>query len=327
MACGFVPNLRAYLHEDTCVQAGDGEGGMTAPADCRPCMIVVPGGGYEYAAGAEADPVARHFYEEGFQVFVLTYSADPLKRVPLRLQPMRDLARAIRKVRAGAQMYRCSPDRLVVCGFSAGAHLCGSVCVHYKDLDHPHRKGSDYIDPDLAFADISCRPDAAFLCYPVITTGEYAHRGSVHSLLGGNPSEEESRYFSLETQVSQDTPPCFLWHTATDDSVPMENSLLFAMALKKAGIPFAYHVFSYGRHGISLANEVWARGHFAESYTYEHASCILQAIEDGKLEVTEEERSKIDALAHRVYDAQEPIPEASAWPALAIEWLRSIHLL
>ena len=306
LACGFMPNLRAYLHEE----------------ETKPCMIIVPGGGYEYAASGEADLVARRFHEAGFQTFVLTYSTNPLRRFPLHTQPMRDLARAIRIVRRSAGELGCDPESLILLGFSAGAHVCASVLVHHEDLDTredlAEKEGSPY-------QGISCRPLAAFLCYPVITMGEYAHKGSVQALLGFNPTEEELNYFSLETQVTADTPPCFLWHTADDASVPMENSLQFAMALKKAGVPFAYHLFSHGQHGLSLSNAEWAKGHFAENYTFEHAGYILKAIQDGKLSADEEELQKIDELAHRVYGEKEAMPEVSVWPELALSWLKTLN--
>ena len=306
LACGFMPNLRAYLHEEKDL----------------PCMIIVPGGGYEYAASGEADLVARRFYDAGFQAFVLTYSTNPLKRFPLHTQPMRDLARAVRVVRHHAQELGCEGQNLILLGFSAGAHVCASVCVHHEDLD----TRADLMEKEQSvYQGISCRPDAAFLSYPVITMGEYAHKGSVISLLGETPSEEELNYFSLETQVTEKTPPCFIWHTVDDASVPMENSLLFAMALKKAGVPFAYHLFSHGQHGLSLSNAEWAKGHFAENYTFEHAGFILKAIQDGTLPASEEELAKIDELAHRVYGEKEAMPEVAVWPELALSWLKTVQ--
>ncbi len=306
LACGFMPNLRAYLHEEKDL----------------PCMIIVPGGGYEYAASGEADLVARRFYDAGFQAFVLTYSTNPLKRFPLHTQPMRDLARAVRVVRHHAQELGCEEQNLILLGFSAGAHVCASVCVHHEDLD----TRADLMETEQSvYQGISCRPDAAFLSYPVITMGEYAHKGSVISLLGETPSEEELNYFSLETQVTEKTPPCFVWHTVDDASVPMENSLLFSMALKKAGVPFAYHLFSHGQHGLSLSNAEWAKGHFAENYTFEHAGFILKAIQDGTLPASEEELAKIDELAHRVYGEKEAMPEVEVWPELALSWLKTVQ--
>ena len=289
LGCGFIPNIRCYLH-------GDG---------LRPAMIIVPGGGYQWVAAGEGDLVARRFYKEGFQCFVLTYTTDPLQRIPLRDQPMQDLARAVQLIRARGSELGLVPNQIVLCGFSAGGHVCGSVLVHRRELDE------------------FSRPDAAILCYPVITTGEYAHRGSFVSLVGAAPSKEELSYHSLETQVTGEEPPCFLWHTAEDSSVPMENSLAFAMALKAHGVPFGYHIFPRGKHGLSLADEEWARGHYAESYTFEQPACMLHAIESGALPASEEEHRKIAALAGRVYEASDPVPEVTAWPEMALAFLRN----
>ena len=306
LGCGFIPNIRCYLHED-------------GP---RPAMIIVPGGGYQWVAAGEGDLVARRFYKEGFQCFVLTYTTDPLQRIPLCDQPMRDLARAVRLIRARGGELGVIPDQVVLCGFSAGGHVCGSVLVHHRELDEACRE-REAASGSEEFSLISCRPDAAILCYPVITTGKYAHRGSFVSLVGVAPSKEELSYHSLETQVTGEEPPCFLWHTAEDSSVPMENSLAFAMALKAHGVPFGYHIFPRGKHGLSLADEEWARGHYAENYTFEQPACMLRAIESGALPASEEEHRKIAALAGRVYEASDPVPEVTAWPEMALAFLRN----
>ena len=119
MAFGFVPNIMSYLHED---------------GEVRPCMLVVPGGGYCVVSPTEGEIVAKRFYEAGYQAFVLTYTTNILMSVPLKTQPMEDLSRAIRYIRKHAGEFCVDPGRVVVCGFSAGGHLCGSVCVHYNDI-------------------------------------------------------------------------------------------------------------------------------------------------------------------------------------------------
>ena len=234
LAFGFVPKLVSYIHEE-------GE-------QARPCMLVVPGGAYCVVSPTEGEIVAMEFYEKGYNAFVLTYTTNPLMLEPLKDQPMRDLSRAIRFIRSRAGEFCIDPDRLVICGFSAGGHLCASVCVHFADIS------------DEVYEGISNRPDAAILSYPVITSGDKAHQGSIQALLGADATEAELKYMSLETQVTENTPPCFLWQTATDEAVPVENSYLFAQALKEKGITFAHHVFSCGKHGLSLANEKWAAG-------------------------------------------------------------------
>ena len=102
----------------------------------------------------------------------------------------------------------------------------------------------------------SSRPDLGILCYAVVsTTGEFAHAGSRKNLLGTNAPPELVRGLSAELQVTANTPPCFLWATVEDNVVPMENSLLFAGALRKNRVPFALHIYEKGRHGIGLQDK------------------------------------------------------------------------
>ena len=100
----------------------------------------------------------------------------------------------------------------------------------------------------------SSRPDVGILCYPVITMGPNTHQGSKNNLLGSETSAELIKLLSNELQVTPQTPPSFLWHTWEDKAVKVENSLEFAVALQKAGVPFDLHVYQQGRHGIGLAN-------------------------------------------------------------------------
>ena len=316
MAMGFIPNIMTYIHdEDTQI---------------RPVMIVVPGGGYCVVSPTEAEIVALDFYEKGYNAFVLTYTTNLLMQIALGDQPMKDLSRAIRYVRKNADDFHADPDRVVVCGFSAGGHLCGSVCVHYKDVE----------DRDAEYQAYSNRPDAAILSYPVITTGQYTHQGSIMALLGVRydldanglvcaASEAELAYMSLEKQVTPDTPPCFIWQTAEDEAVPVENSYLFAQACKAQGVPFAHHVFSKGRHGLSLANEVWASGQFGEPYTMEQTMALVNAVRDRQIPLPEETREGI----LKQFDFSDPNemfknmyvnPEVRIWPELAKQWLEKI---
>lgn len=234
LACGFIPNLVSYIHEES---------------EERPAMLVVPGGAYCVVSPTEGEIVAKSFYQAGYNAFVLTYTTDILVREPLKMQPLQDISRAVRVIRRRAEEFGICPEKVAVCGFSAGGHLAGSLCVHYGDIE----------DPDSEYAGISNRPDAAVLSYPVITSGEYAHRGSFEALLGKEASREELEYMSLEKHVTPQTPPCFLWQTVEDKTVPVENSYLFAQALKEAGVPFAHHVFARGEHGLSLADQQWLR--------------------------------------------------------------------
>ena len=128
--------------------------------------------------------------------------------------------------------------------FGRRTSLCSVVCALYGCCGQ-----------GFGYRTVSARPDAAVLCYPVITSGVYAHRDSIVALLGNSPDTEELKYMSLEYYVTKDTPPCFLWQTVTDATVPVENSYLFAMACRRAGVKYAHHVFSEGVHGMSVASE------------------------------------------------------------------------
>lgn len=208
-------------------------------------------------SAAEGELVALKFYHKGFNATVVTYTTCMLGPEPVRLQPLKDLSKAVVYLRRHREGYGIDEHRVTICGFSAGAHLCGSLAVHG---DGPQiQLGGEY-------AVISNRPDAVVLSYPVITSGEYAHRDSFAALLGEDASKEDLEYMSLELHVTKNTPPVFLWQTATDEAVPVENSYLFAQSCKKAGVPFEHHVFRRGMHGLSLANEDWANGNFGGLY-------------------------------------------------------------
>ena len=308
-AYGFRPIIVSYIHEDKKV---------------RPCMLVVPGGGYRYVSSTEADPVARTFYAAGYNVFVLAYTVNYLDE-PLKLQPLMDIARAVRIIRYHAEKCSVDPDKMAVCGFSAGAHLCASLCVHYSDIS----------DPDPKYAPISARPDAAVLGYPVITSGEYAHKDSFTALLGADAGEKELEYMSLEKHVTDDMPPCFLWQTASDESVPVENSYLFAMACRKAGVPFAHHVFSEGIHGMSVATEEWLEGCYGTPYTLEQIDRLTEAIEQGATPYPTEKAEEIRTAFSGKRDGGKKwdpeikqrlkglLAEVGMWTKLAEKWLEA----
>jgi acetyl esterase/lipase len=204
-------------------------------------VIVFPGGGYCNLAPHEAEPIARWLNEAGFSAFVLRYRVHPYQH-PI---PWNDASRAVRMVRARAAEWKVRPNKIAVLGFSAGGHLAATISTH-NDLG---RSSSN--DP---VEQVSSRPDASILCYPVITfDSRYYHGGSLRSLLGDTPDPQLVAQFSAENAVSAQTPPTFLWHTANDASVPLENSLLYAGALHRCGVPVELHVFPNGRHGLGLA--------------------------------------------------------------------------
>lgn len=208
--------------------------------EVRGAVVVCPGGGYGGRAAHEGAPIAQRLNAAGIHAFVLQYRVAP-NRHPV---PLMDAARAVRLVRQHAAEWRVKPDHIAILGFSAGGHLTGSLAVHWKDAP----KGVE----DEA-AQQSCRPDAAVLCYPVLSSGTYGHRSSFNNLLGPDAKQEALDYMSLEKQVTADTPPVFLWHTADDEGVPVENSLLFAMAARAQGVPVELHVYPHGKHGLGLS--------------------------------------------------------------------------
>jgi acetyl esterase/lipase len=195
-------------------------------------------------ASHEAAPVAEWLNSLGISAFVLDYRVAPYRH-PI---PLSDARRAIQMVRCNAASWSVNPKRIGILGFSAGGHLTASAGTHFEALT-----GLDL--PADEVSGFSFRPDALVLCYPVISFGPFGHLGSMENLLGPNPPEDQRAFFSNETQVSPQTPPAFLWHTATDGAVPVENSLMFASALSALRIPLELHVFSDGVHGIGLAED------------------------------------------------------------------------
>lgn len=203
------------------------------------CVVVCPGGGYAHRAPHEGEPIARALNERGIAACVCDYRVAPYRHP----HPLLDAQRAIRWVRAHAAVLNVNPGAVAILGFSAGGHLASTAGTHYDT----GRAEGDETDRQ------SCRPDALVLCYPVISFGEFGHRGSMNNLLGENPPAELVASLSNENQVTADTPPAFLWHTADDAGVPVENSLLFAQALSAQDVPYELHVYRSGRHGLGLA--------------------------------------------------------------------------
>jgi len=207
-------------------------------------VVVCPGGGYAMRAEHEGEPIALWLNSLGISAFVLRYRVSPYRHP----SPLHDVQRAIRTVRSRAREWGFDRGRIGVLGFSAGGHLAATAATLY-DRGLGDAAG-DAVDRE------SSRPDAAILCYPVITLAEpHVHEGSRSLLLGEAPDATLLERLSPEKQVTADTPPVFLWHTSDDDVVPVENSLLFAAALSRAGVPFDLHVYERGRHGLGLADE------------------------------------------------------------------------
>jgi acetyl esterase/lipase len=223
------PTLAPYL-------VPEGRGTGTA-------MIVCPGGGYvNLSMDKEGDQIARWLNSIGVTAFVLKYRLGPKYRHPIELG---DAQRAIRIVRHKAAAYRVQPDRVGIMGFSAGGHLASTAGTHFETVNG---NAADPIDQ------ASSRPDFLVLVYPVISfTTPYVHRGSLRALLGDGADPKLVESLSNELQVTAQTPPTFLFHTSADTTVPPENSVLFYMALRKAGVPAEMHVYERGPHGVGLA--------------------------------------------------------------------------
>lgn len=205
-------------------------------------IVICPGGGYGgLAMDHEGKQVAEWLNSLGVTGVVLKYRLGPRYRHPA---PLQDAQRAIRTVRANASEWGLDPHRVAILGFSAGGHLASTAATHF---DAGKADSADPIERQ------SCRPDRVILAYPVIAMAtEYGHTGSKKNLLGENPSKELVESLSNERQVTKDTPPAFLCHTNEDAGVVPENSLLFVLALRKAGVPVEYHLFEKGRHGLGL---------------------------------------------------------------------------
>lgn len=208
----------------------------------RPCMLVIPGGGYRFVSRREAEPLALQLMPRGFNVFVLTYSVAP-NAFPTQI---REVAAAMELIWEMAEPWHCDTEKIAIMGFSAGGHLTAHYCNRYdcpevREL-FPHSKV----------------PNACVLGYPVITADpRYSHKGSFEKLNGGvYPEGEKQTFYSCECMVSEQTPPTFLWHCTGDKTVPVKNSLLYADALAEHGVPFQMHIYPGAKHGLGTADRL-----------------------------------------------------------------------
>ncbi|WP_435017531.1 alpha/beta hydrolase [Tundrisphaera sp. TA3] len=207
-------------------------------------FLVCPGGGYGMlAADHEGMEVAEWLNTLGIAGIVLKYRISPRYRHPA---PLVDARRAIRTVRSKSAEWGIDPRRVGVIGFSAGGHLASTLATHFRDAE------ANPADPVDGFTE---RPDLAILLYPVVSfEAETGHKGSARNLLGPDATPEQMHELSNEAQVTERTPPTFLAHTVADVVVPVENSVDFAMALRKHKVPFELHLFETGQHGLGLGN-------------------------------------------------------------------------
>ena len=208
-------------------------------------IVICPGGGYGHLADHEGSHYARWLNEQGIAGFVLKYRLGSNGyRHPAM---MNDAARAIRIVRARAAELKLDTQRVGIMGSSAGGHLASTLLTHWDAGD---TNSADAIERQ------SSRPDAVILCYPVVTlTDPFTHKGSRANLLGTNPPPDLVKELSADLQVNKSSPPCFIWSTEEDKTVPVENSLQLAAALRRAGVRFDLHIYERGPHGIGLGNK------------------------------------------------------------------------
>lgn len=235
-ARGNDPTLTAYIPDGTPDIEADRR---------RPSIIVCPGGGYTFVSDREGEPVALAFAARGYNAFVLKYSVTPA-HYPTQLA---EAAAAAAMVRRNAENWHVDTNAVIACGFSAGGHVAaclGILGAREATLEAAGVRAEE------------CKLNGMILGYAVLTSGEFAHRDSFINLLGEKATEEELRAVSLELQVDENTPPAFLWHTASDDLVPVMNSVLLAQSLNLHEVPFEMHVFDKGVHGLALCNWVTA---------------------------------------------------------------------
>ena len=223
-----IPTLTAYIPAN---------GNGTA-------VLVIPGGGYSgVAMGHEGDAVAKEFNKIGVAAFVLKYRlpSDDIM-VDKTIGPLQDAQTALVTIRKNAAKWGIDINRVGVIGFSAGGHLASTLGTHF---DKPAIDNKD---------NISLRPDFMALIYPVITFGPYAHVGSRENLIGKNPSQEMIDLYSNEKQVTANTPPTFLIHAEDDNTVPVQNSIMFYEALLQNKVKAEMHLYQAGGHGFGLYN-------------------------------------------------------------------------
>ena len=230
---GFQPKMSVYLPDNYPEIQIDRK---------HPTVVICPGGGYAMTSAREAEPIALRFAAAGCNAVVVRYSCVPA-RFPAALF---ELSYAVAKVRENAQEWNVDTDRIAVCGFSAGGHLAASFSTLWN---------RDFVKEYFDYQGGENKPNGMILGYPVITSGEHAHGGSIENLLGEKTADPILlELVSAEKQVSSDTPPAFIWHTFDDACVPVENSLVLAQALAKEKISTELHIYPKGPHGLALAS-------------------------------------------------------------------------
>lgn len=222
---------------------------QVCPHAPRPAMLVLPGGGYEFCYDGEAEPIALSYMNAGFNAYVLRYACKENAKFP---RPLLEASYAMKLIRDRAAEDNTDPDRVYVIGFSAGGHLAGALATCWQ-------REEIYTAAGVAYGEN--KPNGVILSYPVISSGASRHNGTFQNACGkADPTAEERAAYAAVDNVTENCPPVFLWHTASDPVVPVENSLLMAMKLAEKKIPFSLHVFPNGGHGLCLATAETSRG-------------------------------------------------------------------
>lgn len=222
---------------------------QTIKCDPRPAVVVCPGGGYSFVSPREKEPIVRKLLAAEYNVYLLDYTC---KEGAANYAPLIQAALSIKLVRERAAEDNTNPEQIYVMGFSAGGHLAASAGILWNIPE---------VRDAIGVTDGKCpeginRPDGMILCYPVIVGNEFTHKTTLSNFSGTTePTDEDRKKFSLDLHVDSTTPPAFIWHTFTDKSVPVQNSLILMDALAANGIPFESHIYPFGAHGLSLATK------------------------------------------------------------------------
>lgn len=288
----FIPFLKCFLHEDN---------------RKHPAMIIVPGGAYRLVSASEGELPALKFYKHDFNVFVCVYTTNFFQDTPLYDQPLKELSKSVQIIRYYQNQWNISSNKIVACGFSAGGHIVANLGNHADDIS----SNNDNLK------NISNRLNAMILCYPVISmTSSLAHSNSLKSLLGNHPSLISINYWSAEKNIKQSTPPSFVWTTATDSSVKVDNSYEWFKNCQIKNIPCALHIFSQGKHGLSLANTQWQKHKNNINYTMEQLIKLKQTIPSNS-----DKFKKIDRRLNTVGGNAQPNLEVIQWVNIALNFI------